>query len=334
MIRILFVGVVVVMVTGWLAAASLSAEGESLTEGVAGRDLPDNPVEVGHVRWGRDLDAAYAQSAETGKPVLVLFQEVPGCTGCREFGKNVLTQPLLVEAIEDEFIPVLVFNNRGGKDKNLLEQFNEPAWNYQVIRFLDAKGQDIIPRKDRVWTTGATASRMAEALAAADRDVPRYLETVVAEAVDAPQAVSAFSMFCFWTGEMELGQLDGVVSTEAGWFDGHEVTRVAFDPHVLSLEALTTHARSVRCADKVYTPGNTAAQVAGVPAGQLDNGYRKARRSDQMRQLTGYESILELPGLNEMQKTKVNAFIRSDAAEAMTWLSPRQRAALTARTER
>ena len=34
--------------------------------------------ELGNVAWGRDLDAAKAKSAETGKPILVLFQEVPG----------------------------------------------------------------------------------------------------------------------------------------------------------------------------------------------------------------------------------------------------------------
>ena len=37
-----------------------------------------NPIEVGDVRWGRDLDAALMNSASSGKPVLVLFQEVPG----------------------------------------------------------------------------------------------------------------------------------------------------------------------------------------------------------------------------------------------------------------
>ena len=34
--------------------------------------------ELGNVKWGRDLDAARAKSAETGKPILLLFQEVPG----------------------------------------------------------------------------------------------------------------------------------------------------------------------------------------------------------------------------------------------------------------
>ena len=37
-----------------------------------------NPIEVGLVEWGRDLDVAFAKSKTSGKPVLALFQEVPG----------------------------------------------------------------------------------------------------------------------------------------------------------------------------------------------------------------------------------------------------------------
>jgi hypothetical protein len=136
-----------------------------------------NPVEVGDVRWGRDFDAALERSSEEGKPVLVLFQEIPGCSGVRKFGREVLTNPSLVRAIEEEFIPMLVYNNRSdGMDGELMERYREPSWNYQVIRFLDAAGNDVIPRKDRVWTTSGLADRMVEALMAVDRPVPSYLE--------------------------------------------------------------------------------------------------------------------------------------------------------------
>ena len=145
-----------------------------------GSEIVKNPIEVGDVRWGRDLDAAFGNSAKTGKPVLVLFQEVPGCSGVQQFGREVLTNPFLVEAIENEFFPVLVYNNRvNGLDEKLLKRFKEPAWNYQVIRFLDANGRDIIPRRERVWTTSGVAARMIEALKAANRPVPDYLKALV-----------------------------------------------------------------------------------------------------------------------------------------------------------
>ena len=36
------------------------------------------PVELGQVRWRRDFDAALAEARRDDKPVLLLFQEVPG----------------------------------------------------------------------------------------------------------------------------------------------------------------------------------------------------------------------------------------------------------------
>jgi len=39
----------------------------------------EQPVGVGLVDWGRDLDAAFKLSEKTARPVLILFQEVPGC---------------------------------------------------------------------------------------------------------------------------------------------------------------------------------------------------------------------------------------------------------------
>jgi len=89
----------------------------------------------------------------------------------------VLTNPQLVRAIEQEFIPMLVYNNRGsGMDRELLQRYREPSWNFQVIRFLDADGRDIIPRKNRVWTTRGVAQRMVKTLEVLNRPVPDYLE--------------------------------------------------------------------------------------------------------------------------------------------------------------
>jgi len=141
----------------------------------------DTPIETGAVDWGRDLDKALRLSGETGRPVFLLFQEVPGCSGCQDFGRTVLSNPRVVEVIENEFIPVLVYNNRGGEDRRLLKRFNEPAWNYQVVRFLDSEGRDIIPRRDRVWTVSHLASRMIETLQAVGRSVPDSLRALAEE---------------------------------------------------------------------------------------------------------------------------------------------------------
>ena len=148
-------------------------------------DAGSQPIEIGLVNWGGNFEEALERSRREGRPVLALFQEVPGCSGTQEFGKDVLSHPRIVEAIENEFIPVLIYNNRGGRDAEILAQYNEPSWNYQVIRFLDSSGNDIIPRKDRIWTLGAVANRLSEALRAAGRNVPLYLQSLaLEEAVD------------------------------------------------------------------------------------------------------------------------------------------------------
>jgi len=68
----------------FLASCASQQPGEqygSLGEGETSplRPKVENQVEeLGQVHWGRSLDEAKAQSAESGKPILVLFQEVPG----------------------------------------------------------------------------------------------------------------------------------------------------------------------------------------------------------------------------------------------------------------
>ena len=137
-----------------------------------------HPVEVGTVQWLRDLDDALKLCKQTGKPVFLLFQEVPGCAGCKQFGKDVLSHQQVVKAIEYEFIPLLIHNNSPGKDAQVCKAFGEPAWNYQVVRFLNESADDILPRKDQVWETGPLVRRMILVLETLGRPVPEYLGTL------------------------------------------------------------------------------------------------------------------------------------------------------------
>jgi hypothetical protein len=287
------------------------------------RDIAQ-PEEAGTATWLRDLDTALATSAKSGKPVFALFQEIPGCAGCKQFGREVLSNPLMVAAIESEFTPLLIHNNKPGADADALKRFGEPAWNYQVVRFLDAAGSDILPRKDRVWETGPLSERMIAALQKAKRPVPPWLTLLASEQSPRLQQV-ALAMGCFWTGEMQLGQFDGVVTTEAGFIGGREVTLVRYDPTVLSLARLASAAAKSRCADALYVPSAAVggAREAGLNVEPLA-GYRAAPASDQKKQLQGTAAAkLNLDGA---QATKVNAWIRTDPAKAVQFLTPAQRA--------
>lgn len=261
----------------------------------------ENPVEIGRVAWGRDYDAARVAAKSTGKPIFLLFQEVPGCAGCKQFGQEVLSDAGVVKMIEGNFIPLLVHNNKPGRDAEILKRFDEPAWNYQVVRFLDADGCDLIPRKDKVWEGPELLQRMKQALEKSGP--PKNPKTNV-------QRV-AIAQPCFWTGEMTLGGMDGVMRTEAGFLDGNEVTLVDYDPGKISLSDLTTKARAAGVSTKVS------------PSFQ---GYRRAPASDQKRQLQGtpYAAL----DLTPEQATKVNAFARTAPRKADGYLTDAQRVIL------
>ena len=289
----------------------------------------EEKIETGKVKWQRDYAESLKQAKEKNKPILILFQEVPGWQGCQKFGKEVLSHPLLVEAIEDNFIPVVVYNNKKGKDAEVLKSFKEPAWNYQVIRFLNSDGKDIISRKDKVWTLGAVASRICEALEKLKKTVPAYIKGLALAHDNKNIKDIALSMHCFWTGEMKIGQIEGVVKTEAGFFDKKEVTRIWYDSSVIDLEKLVTEAAKVKCANTLYLASDKEIKKVQedkqlrLTVKTFDSKtYKTAKASDQKRQIlkSPYMKI----GLNDYQLTKVNAFARVDEKKALAYLSPRQ----------
>ncbi|MFK7820038.1 MAG: hypothetical protein AB8G99_15045 [Planctomycetaceae bacterium] len=47
-----------------------------LSDGAAAEET--RKVEAGRVSWLRNLEEAKQQSTRTGKPILILFQEIPG----------------------------------------------------------------------------------------------------------------------------------------------------------------------------------------------------------------------------------------------------------------
>ncbi len=296
-------------------------------------DRIDDAVELGTVRWTRDLAAAQKKSAESGKPIFVLFQEVPGCQTCQDFGQQPMSHPLIVEAIEDHFIPVLVYNNREA-DAQTLKDFQEPSWNNPVVRYLDSNRNDVIARKDGVWTTRGTAERMVAALKAAGRTVPAYLQMMMA-----PSATerASFAMHCYWEGEAKLATIDGVLETQSAWRGNLETVELTFDPQVVDYGKLLQEAQKFDCASKVYTHSSrqhkTAAAAVGDNAVPADSSrMRPAKLSDQLYYLRN-SSYRHLP-LTKLQAIKINGLLLPGARDNDTGarigklLSPRQRVML------
>lgn len=136
-------------------------------------DPARQPVEQGAVSWYRDFDAAQKEAQRSGRPLLVLFQEVPGCSTCRSYGTDVLSDPIVVEAAETLFVPACVHNNtKDDADAEAREAFEEPAWNNPVVRIVDADRHDLVPRIAERWSVEALATAMVTALG---ERTPRWL---------------------------------------------------------------------------------------------------------------------------------------------------------------
>jgi hypothetical protein len=273
---------------------------------VTGAPRPNPEPELGLVRWGRGFEEALAASRSSGRPVVVLFDEVPGCATCRGFGQEVLSHPLLAEAIETEFVPLFVANCRPGRDAELLARFGEPAWNNPVLRFLDANGHDVIKRADELYSAHEIAVRLAEALRAAGRPVPAYLALAVEETQTAHRREATFQMGCFWEGEANLGALPGVLDVRAVNTPGGEGVRVTYDESRLTQEQLVRAAHQRECA--LRAGGAAAEHTAGG--------------SDHLHALAA--SPLRWLPLTPMQAMRVNAALAA-GGDGVEFLSPRQR---------
>lgn len=260
--------------------------------------------ELGQVRWYRDYDKALAIAKKEQKDVLILFQEVPGCATCRNYGQNVLSNPLMVEGIENLFVPLAIFNNKAGKDKVILDKYNEPSWNNPVVRIVNYKGKDVVKRISSDYSAKTLHKRMLEALASYGATVPDYFQLLGQElGANGKTREHYFKMYCFWTGERQLGKLDGVLNTESGFMNG-EVVKVTYDASVLDKKELESYAKS-----NSFRPVD--------PTGN----YRPA--NSDIHYYLRHTDYSYVP-LTPLQQTKINSAIGSGKTGDV-YLSPKQR---------
>ena len=267
-----------------------------------------NPIELGNVHWLRSYDEAQAKSKAEGKPILIIFQEIPGCQTCRSYGSDVLTQPLIVEAIETYFVPLAIHNNKGGGDAEVLKRFNEPAWNNPVVRIVDQYGKDVVNRLNGNYSAAGLASLLTQAIIKEKGKAPSYLQLLADELIAKQRGTSTatYSMYCFWTGEALFGKVNGVVKTSAGFQGGKESVIVEYDPAILPLSKLNEVADHHQC---------NIASGSTFKANQTPKYYLSNSK---------YKSIT----MTELQKCRVNSAL-ADGQDPGEFLSPRQLAYLS-----
>lgn len=259
--------------------------------------------ELGDVHWYRDYETGLKIASEENKPVLILFQEVPGCATCRNYGSNVLRHPLIVETIENYFIPLTIFNNKRGKDIDVLTIYNEPTWNNPVVRIVNGKGKDIVKRVSGNYSEAGLVDAMMEGIIQSGKLVPEYLSLLYQEQ-SSNQSECYLSMYCFWTGEKEIAKIPGVVTTQAGFMHGQEVVKVSFDENKTNAKKIKKVASKKNCGDDLYLK---------------NNDYRIDRESKYYLR----HSKLQYVPMTIVQATKINSAL-GEGADPLTYLSPQQ----------
>jgi hypothetical protein len=154
-----------------------------------------------------------------------------------------MSNPLLVEAIENEFIPLAIFNNKGGNDAKILKKYKEPSWNNPVVRIVNKNGDNLVARVASDYSAKGLYDAMVNALKKEGKPIPEYMKLLGKELSLSPSDLKerTYQMYCFWTGEKQLGSQAGVVETKAG-FQGGEVVKVTYDPSEITEKSLDAYA--------------------------------------------------------------------------------------------
>ncbi len=284
--------------------------------------MPDFPEELGDVNWNRSYETAIAKAKGLNKPVFILFQEVPGCATCRNYGNDLLTHPLVVEAIETYFVPLAIYNNKGGSDGDILWKFDEPSWNNPVSRIIDPNSEkDITKRLNGKYDMAHLISFISVGIIESGQLIPDYLDLLYQEVTTVDLRETHLSMYCFWSGEKNLAGLQGVVATRAGYMNGTEVVKVKYDASKVSEEKLISYASQQKCADAVYT--NDKREEKAAEKFKIKTKSEGKFRADGEPKYYIYKSDYRYLPMTNLQALKVNAAL-SKQVSPNEYLSPRQ----------
>ncbi len=265
--------------------------------------------ELGKVDWLRDYDQAIYLSEKTNKAILILFQEVPGCATCKNYGEKVLSNPMLVDVIEHYFVPLVIYNNKEGKDKKILERYNEPSWNNPVVRIVDKEGENIIERINGNYTSAGLLDGIVQSFTERGIVIPQNIRLLEEILNTKATEESIYSMYCFWSGEKVYGKVRGVYQTTAGWQNGREVVKVEYDPKLISEKELTKIGKRSNCADQLITGGAEF---------RKDSDPKYYLKNSKYRQLA----------MHPLQAARVNSLLGEGVEDISEWLFPSQQLAM------
>ena len=116
-------------------------------------------------------------------------------------------------------------------------------------------------------------------------------------------------MHCFWEGEANLGNLNGIISTNPGYMNGYEVVEVEFNPSVISFSELVEKAKYGDAASKVFfqdeTQRITANNLFGENSVSVIGTFRPDNDPKRYLSQTSYRYV----PMTNLQASRVNSAI-------------------------
>ena len=132
------------------------------------------------MNWNRYYETVIGKATTIDKQVFILFQEVLGCATCRNYGNELLTHPFTVGALETYFVPIAVYNNKGGADADTLRIFDEPSWNNPVSRIIDPNSEkDMTKKLNGKYDMAHLVSYISNGILGSGQLIPEYLDLLL-----------------------------------------------------------------------------------------------------------------------------------------------------------
>ncbi len=286
-----------------------------------------NNKNLGRVRWLSDYNTALLKMAEENKPMLVYILGNTGNDVLSVRRNEILSHPLIVEAIESNFIPVAV-SPAVAAEHSILSLPGDT----KTGTAMSIVGTDGHPKSknsdDAAWMKHLTGI-MLDALQQEGMAAPVYLKLVNEEFNAAEKRESAvITLHCFWSGEVELGIEHGIVYTEPGYIGDKEALYLEFNGSAISYEDILKSSLDLNLINEAF-PMNEQQSTAAhgimpdkkVVDTTADAFVPAPRKASYKRYLS--KSIYRFVPMTEKQAIMVNnaLFLDEDPSE---FLSPRQ----------
>jgi hypothetical protein len=235
-----------------------------------------------------------------------------------------MSHPLIIEAIETLFVPVCIYNTaRNGHDLEVLRRFKERRMNYPVVAIVNHNEKELTKRVKDYASSGKLLNAMVKALEKAKSKVPEWLKLLRDELVSkCPRnrrnlQSATFAMPCYYTGEVKLGGIKGVLQTTAASLKGKEVVEVLYDSSVVNYEDLVREAKKLKCTGTVFARTDEQEETArkivkgkvvrtddkSTPAGQKHQKYHIGKTEFRFIPMTPAQAC----GINSMLGSKKKA---------------------------